>query len=827
MCVLNGLSKPFVGVALFALAVAATSQPLVFAEEAVPAELRQMEAGHAMMPDFDDQVYLAWVDGPPQLQAFLPEDKHLAGFREAHASLGIRSGHWGMVIDPRKLAVPYITFTKSENPVHELVDYNALQQAWASAKLSLSVDYRDVIYRPEAGPIPSPQENYKYSPIHIIESGIWFQHLAIYDLVLKDSAGAVLDAESWIELRAWGDQLLIEWFVLSKERGFTKLTMGLESEACDLSRTVRSMANSVQLRISAEGGSSSRVPDQSGVQISATGRNSYANDEPVALYSTVEDAWEVQIPKQDWSTESEAAYPEEYLDRVSSFDLELINTSDEPKELRLRMIHDYHPLTGYVPMFLDSDGKQTGLPIQSSKNWHVMENEPYPYEGSWINQTTRLKLEPKSQLTLRYEVVHALWQGLPASSLAQLSLIGWGFNGFWIQMALGAWGESVCIQPGRTMRRAYITDIRPFMVRSMYDMLYDWTSNMGGADILKVVDANGRYIPWVGAVTNYKMAGPNLSHVEVHERSADDRLRVQIDTYLPISDSINRSYFKVRMDVLEDVELSHLALFQFGSDYYNDASSAKVAWGSGPLLQRELEPAVSGHALIGDPEFLEGDHPWLCLFQNTTAQKNTGKGVRGLVVRDFDARIGDRHFDAPWVQANCVRGSLGAELQLPPDVHFLQAGDSIEFTLEFIILPINAESYFGPDTDLKERLEQAPDHWKLVAYEAEHQAITINGESAAYPLSLEATEILGKDLVVESSGAMATLTLTGLDDAGDSWALSEAVDGQWVPMGQRYPNEAGAQLNFDTSTRSWDAVIPLKFSEDGVPRKIRLSANSQ
>ncbi|MGB0409563.1 MAG: hypothetical protein ACPGIC_06155 [Opitutales bacterium] len=80
---------------------------------------------------------------------------------------------------------------------------------------------------------------------------------------------------------------------------------------------------------------------------------------------------------------------------------------------------------------------------------------------------------------------------------------------------------------------------------------------------------------------------------------------------------------------------------------------------------------------------------------------------------------------------------------------------------------------------------------------------------------------------MESSGALATLTLTGLDDVGDSWALSEAVDGQWVPMGQRYPNEAGAQLNFDTSTRSWAAVIPLAFSEDRAPRTIRLSANRQ
>ena len=475
------------------------------------------------------------MNGPPQLQAFLPEDEHLAGFREEHALVGLRSGQWGMVLDPRKLEIPYLSRTATTAPVDDLLDFGKLQQVWGAAKLKLEVSHRKELYRPEGGALPSIKENYKYSPIHIVESGEWFQHIAIYDLVLRNQAGDSLDADSWIEIRAWGDQLLIEWFVHPKVKGLTKLFMDLDADGID--RSVISHANSVQLSLVFDGDKLLQLPAQSGVDVAVQAREAYSTLEPSVNFSQTSDAWEVQIPRQDWDNPLGTAYPEALLDRVSKFDLTLRNTSDEVRDVRLRMLHDYHPLTGHVPMLLDAQGQQTGLPMQNSKNWHVLTDEPYPYEGSWINQTARLQLAPHSEVELRYEVVHALWQGLPASSVAQLSLVGWGFNGFWTQMALGAWGESICLQPGRTMRRAYITDVRPFMVRSMYDKYYDWTSNMGGADLLKVVGADGRYIPWVGSITDYKMIGPNLSHVQTVERSSDNRLRVKS---IPICRSVIR-----------------------------------------------------------------------------------------------------------------------------------------------------------------------------------------------------------------------------------------------------------------------------------------------
>ena len=115
-------------------------------------------------------------------------------------------------------------------------------------------------------------------------------------------------------------------------------------------------------------------------------------------------------------------------------------------------------------LILSCKSTQVTIPIYNIPNDYTsgryekdMDNNFNPYEGTWINITTRLTLEPHASLDWEYAVAHAQWQGLPASSAAQLSLVGWGFNGFWTQMALGSWGETLCLQPGRTMRRAFET----------------------------------------------------------------------------------------------------------------------------------------------------------------------------------------------------------------------------------------------------------------------------------------------------------------------------------------------------------------------------------
>ncbi|MGZ0708877.1 hypothetical protein ACWPKO_11130 [Coraliomargarita sp. W4R53] len=770
------------------------------------------------MPQQADEIHLSWAAGPPQFQVFRPIDIHLEGFRDDAANLAFRSQKWGMLLNPRQMTVSQLTLNQAEDAIADTLDYATLSTHWSASELDLQAEINGQLYRAVGGVLPDFDENNNYSPIHIVESGPWLQHVAIYDLELVAADGTKLAAKTWLEIRAWGDRCTFEWFVEPEAEGDVRLSIALKSDALKVNQQAEANAQRVELGVSFAENRAQAIVAQEDISIQAVAQNDYTLSEPTVAFSEVSDAWEVSIPKQNWKNDTKAAFNEAYLDRISRFDLKLENHSSESQDVSLRFIHDYHPIAGYVPMLLDADGQQTGIPIQNSKNWHSLPNQPFPYEGTWINQTARLTLEPNSEVDLQYVIVHAQWQGVPASSAAQLSLVGWGYNGFWTQMALGSWGETLCIQPGRTMRRAFITDVRPYEMLSEQGLKYDWTTNVGGGDIAKVVDADGKYIHWEGAVREFEMIGPNLSHVRVSERSADERMHLQIDTYLPRSNSINRSYFKVTLDVLKDIELSQLALFQLGSDYYNEVESRKIAWGNESGMTEVASPksAQWGRVMEGVP--LLGDQPWVSLLDMAPETQRRGRGARGIVVRDFTASLSGKTFTQPWLVSERTMSFLNAELTLDPKVKSLKAGDRIEFTVELDVFPLTAESYYGSDAALKERLEKSADSWELTAYEAQNQQVQIDGETQVFPATYAMkSAVKSQQFTVESSSSMDIVCITGLSQPGN-WQLTELFEGESVELGARFSVEKDPQVNYDTATQTWTLVLSLVFPEEAAKR---------
>ncbi|MGJ8650829.1 MAG: hypothetical protein ACSHX4_10760 [Opitutaceae bacterium] len=771
------------------------------------------------MPSQTDQIHLSWIAGPPQMQVFQPYDSHLKGFREDAAVLSFRSEKWGMLIDPIQMKVDRFTLQPTSDAVNETLAYTDVLSNWSQSLLEMRVEVRGKIYRVKQGKAASEYENNRYSPIHIVESGTWFQHVAIYDFDLVADSGEKLEAKTWLEIRAWGDKCLFEWFVIPEQSMRTKLAITLSSRAAGFSETAAANgAARVQLGVGFDGGVVRQLELQNSVKVAAKANNDFTPKQPDVLYSDVTDAWEVRIPRQKWPrAKSGAAFNLELLDRISSYDLVLENVADEPRDVCLRFIHDYHPVAGYVPMILDEMGQQTGLPLQNSKNWHSLPEEPYPYEGTWINITARLTLAPKSQVDFEYIVAHALWQGVPASSAAQLSLVGWGYNGFWTQMALGAWGETVCIQPGRTMRRAFITDVRPFEVLSQNDLPYDWTTNVGGGDVARVTDADGKYVPWLGTVRQFERIGPNLSHVNVVERSPDEKMRLSIDTYLPRSNSIHRSYFTAKLEFLNDVELSDLALFQLASDYYNEMESQKIAWGNADTLLGEQTPPVEEWGTVVAAQPLSGEQPWVSLFANTPDTETRGRGVRGIVLRHFRAQINGETYNTPHVRAGRTMSRLNAELVLPDGVTTFKAGDFIEWTVELDAFPLTAEAYYGSNKVLKERLAATPDSWELIAFESRFQGLQVNGQAQVFPATYQATDAPEQSIRVSSTSSMETIIIQGLGQP-DTWKIMEVVDGASNELGARFSAEAKPQIDYDPDTKDWSAVLSLIFSEGAKDR---------
>lgn len=180
------------------LCTASSQIPHEAAESLVPVESTLAWS----MPEEADIIHMTWAKGPPQLEASRPYDEYLAGYRDRDTLLAFRSQKWGMLLDPRGLRLMSITLQSNDSIQGELLDINFLTEKWDSGELNLAATVGDKIYRAQGSAIPlAPSPRYQ-SPIHLVESGPWFQHIVIHDLKLSAEDGSTLPAKSRLEIRA-------------------------------------------------------------------------------------------------------------------------------------------------------------------------------------------------------------------------------------------------------------------------------------------------------------------------------------------------------------------------------------------------------------------------------------------------------------------------------------------------------------------------------------------------------------------------------------------------------------------------------------------------
>jgi hypothetical protein len=469
-------------------------------------------------------------------------------------------------------------------------------------------------------------------------------------------------------------------------------------------------------------------------------------------------------------------------------------------------------------MLVDARGQPTGIPVQISKNWHrARAGVELPYAGPWMHGRTSLHLAPHSRLVLRYGTTFARWGGLPSASLAQLSLVGWGHNGFWDQFALGGFGESFCFQPARVMRRSLLTDIRPLFQRGFArDERWAWTGNVGGGDTMVRLDPAGRYVPFQRNVTRYVSHGPNLAHLAYEEVSADAAVRSRVEVFLPRTDDCVRVYLKVNYTVSRPVEFSRLALFQLGADYYNDANHTLIAWGDANGLTAEHQPTPKPGARLLPAWEARGEQPWISLHGEPRADlERTGQASRVLVVREWRAVLGGQTVAAPFFAAVGSSGSksrLAAELVPPPGLTALAAGDHVSMLLALVVLPRTAERYYGPAPDLSAALAAGANTWKLAHREAAAKRPVLrlpdHTEARGWPLAVPAGA--GPETAFTLHGGLGWIPvrLTGLDrpEGVELWRVTRAGREKVV---QGDPDRAYWQTDYDDADARWTLTYNL------------------
>lgn len=751
-----------------------------------------------------DFTSMWWVDGPP---SFLTHSQP-----PASEVLALRSGEIGLMLDTRTLRCLHAGRFGRVEPFEEswVAGTEPLRQLPAFP-MEFSVQTGGKTFLCQGRSRETKDEFFQ--PVRFVESGRFFQRVRIEGLFFTAADGEKLPATASLEVALWPDLLLL---TLALDEGWTAVGAELVLAAGDQSVRAR-LPESRRITLPCFRGQG----QESGGSVTGSG-GLRVNWDPQLQ------AHRVHLPESPWSNARGTYYPEEHLDRLDRWPLVLANDTDEEQVVRLCFEQEQHlPITGFTPMLCDADGTPTGCPVQISKNWHRREDKGHlVHEGPWFHGYALLRLPAHTRRSLLLQMVYARYGGVPAASHAQLSLIGWGHNQFWDEAALGSFGESICFEPGRVQRRCFMDDMRPLMTLPVEGgKPWGWAGNAGGGDFLMWLDQRGAYHGFRATRTDYRAQGPCRTEVRYREETVGGEMESTVRVSLARSDDFLRVYLHLRYDVRHPVSFSRLAFLQLGADYYNETPARRVAMGDMAGLREEWSPSLLSGGFDRRSLPLLGRHPWVSIHGLET--NRLGRGVaaasRGIIVRDWEARLGGRKNAIPHVSTygnEWGRGNFKTvvELSPPPGISTLQRGDYVDAIVEMVVFPADARAYYGPNDPFRAALSRQADTWALVHREAVGQAPKVRVRRGQwignFPLVVAADRAGRMEVDLEGGEGWLPLTVAGLH-AHRGFKLR--VDGQ--PLGQEKFGNDYWQTDFEPVTGTWlqSFNVPL-----GGERKRRL-----
>jgi hypothetical protein len=300
-----------------------------------------------------------------------------------------------------------------------------------------------------------------------------------------------------------------------------------------------------------------------------------------------------------------------------------------------------------------------------------------------------------------------------------------------------------------------------------------------------------------------------------------------ITTSLARTDDLVRGTYRVRLEVHAPTDFSRFVFFQIGADTYNSTTVRKMAFGDENGLTREWSTQPGGDTYRTATIECTGRVPWVSLHEAQTNPKKDDKAIanRGIVIRAWNAKLGGKPATPWFAERGLTRhkeGSTTLDLVPPPGITRFEPGDFVEATIEFIIMPMSAAEYYGPNAALRTALTQDANTWRMIQREAAgndrtiamkrgtlvrtHPAITINAANDEAEFTL--------------TGGLAyvPVTFTGLTSpighvlSIDDQALNQSIHGNdfW-------------QTDYDPITQRWS--LTFNVPADGAkPRTLQLSS---
>lgn len=516
-------------------------------------------------------------------------------------------------------------------------------------------------------------------------------------------------------------------------------------------------------------------------------------------------------------------------DMVKTVDFSITNSSSVDQIARLNFNYPTggFATSGVSSVLCDENGMPIGIPTQITKNWHRKAGNFDRYQGPWISMYTTLTVPANTTLKLQHKQIAAFWGLLPAVSHAQLALPGWGSSHqLWEQSAMGSWGENLCYSPDGNVGSAIITDVRTVYTDGP-NKPFSWGGNVGGGDFIYLTDDNNNRMHHENIRVERKRYAPNLAEMVYSGDIADGALSFEYSTMLGRTDDMIKGYYTIKVKANKDIKFNQIAFFQTGAYRYHMGISNKISYGTKNGLVKTWDAKNDSPLMeyVGSPIKADANSSWIALTDTHFNPNNLnliGKltACKGVIVRDWNARIGGKNKVAPYWR-EVTTGSEGnavsiMNLTVPEKCKELKAGDYIETTVEFLVYQEVRGEYCGPNEKFASALEANPDSWFLTQREAQQNEITASltkGEVVRnYPLMIKAEDNKVEGSLVGGL-AYATVTITGLTEYANPVFYVKHND-TWEVVDQAIRGNDFWQSNYNVEDQCWEITYNIPMDRD-------------
>ena len=451
-------------------------------------------------------------------------------------------------------------------------------------------------------------------------------------------------------------------------------------------------------------------------------------------------------------------------------------------------------VVGVYPLLCHEDGRPTGIPVQLSKNWHYREM------GAYLMAYAML---PPGKYLLR--IVNSFYGKYPSATHSNLSLVGYGGNGRWEQLAIGSWGETICFDADLSCVPNWITDIRLLMARTGKNgKKWGWTDAGWGGDWLNIQDrTQKKYFP-MELKTSYVSQGPCLTDVRYNGYYGKDKnidYNAKIQTLR--TDDYSRTFQKMTYKFKRNVKAQKISLFSLTNTRPN------IAYGNRQgLLKATLK---AGKTFVNNLT-LSGKAPFWVSFASNKEKISRIKanGYKALIIRKYKVIINGKTYKNPVISRYKYRKEVAFSL-LPPDgIKNFKKGDSIELDLELITLHYNADDYYGPNELYRKHLAANPSSWKTTYREAiaNDLKLKVSGGTIInnYPIAIKAAKPRIR-VTIKGGAGLVPISFEGLKST--NYSLYQIVKGKEIKVNQSVHGNDFWQTEYDAKTKTYKFTYNL------------------